>query len=90
MQQIEATDSHSTPSDALAQSTQGIWQKKDIAWKYIAEVWNDQEKKILIYDFCRKPLVGRGLNRMKQHLAGINGQVGKCSKISLDVQNLVA
>ena len=87
---MEATDSHSTPSDAQAQSTQRIWQKKDIAWKYIIEVRHDQGKKILICEFCRKPLAGGGLNRMKQHLIGVKGQVEKYSKKILDVQNLVA
>ena len=37
--------------------------------------------------YCWQTYKGRGINRMKQHLAGIKGDIGSCKKVSHDVRN---
>ncbi|XP_031272896.1 uncharacterized protein LOC116131388 [Pistacia vera] len=58
----------------------------DIAWEHVNESVDENGKKILKCIYCGKIIRGGGIYRVKLHLAGIKGEVGKCSKVPFDVK----
>ncbi|KAL0857563.1 hypothetical protein Bca101_062717 [Brassica carinata] len=76
----------SEPDLSVPSSQRSVRRKDDIAWRYITERTEQNGKKTLICDFCRKESGGEGINRMKQHLAGVRGNIDSCTKVSADVQ----
>lgn len=91
---MEAFGSQSIPSSEAQSNEQvssdiNIRQKRDIAWRYVTEGQNSQGKRVFICNFCHKQNAGGGINRMKQHLAGIKGNVDSCKKVPSDVRVLV-
>ncbi|CAN7058200.1 unnamed protein product [Brassica rapa subsp. trilocularis] len=77
---------HSEPDLGVPSSQRSVRRKDDIAWRYITERTEQNGKKTLICDFCQKESGGGGINRMKQHLAGIRGNIDSCTKVSAEVQ----
>ncbi|KAK1578845.1 hypothetical protein Q3G72_033554 [Acer saccharum] len=61
--------------------------RKDPAWKYGVEVETDEQKgyKYIQCKFCDRVLKG-GVFRMKEHLAGVQGNVAPCTKVTLEVR----
>ncbi|XP_028796952.1 uncharacterized protein LOC114752370 [Neltuma alba] len=59
--------------------------KTDPAWAYVSL---KKEGKVNVFTclFCASSYRGGGINRMKQHLAGVSGQVCSCKKVSHDVR----
>lgn len=43
----------------------------------------------MICDFCHASLAGGGINRMKQHFAGVKGNVASCKKVPFEVRLLL-
>ena len=46
---------------------------RDIAWTH-CDMIDDK----MIYKYCQKSIQGGGINRFKQHLAGIGGHIKPC------------
>ncbi|KAD2803981.1 hypothetical protein E3N88_37358 [Mikania micrantha] len=63
--------------------------KKDITWKYVTEAQDETGRKFFTCTFCDNTFRGGGINRMKQHLAGIKGNVATCLKVPPDVKFLM-
>ncbi|XP_031254029.1 uncharacterized protein LOC116111996 [Pistacia vera] len=60
--------------------------RNDIAWEHVNESVDENGKKILTCIYYGKIIRGGGIYRVKLHLAGIKGEVGKCSKVPFDVK----
>ncbi|CAN1188178.1 hypothetical protein LINPERHAP2_LOCUS39165, partial [Linum perenne] len=67
----------------------GVKQKTDIAWNYFEELVEENGSKVFRCLFCAKVYKGGGINRMKQHLAGITGQISRCLKVPFDVREKI-
>ncbi|CAN6899412.1 unnamed protein product, partial [Brassica oleracea var. botrytis] len=83
---MEGNNSRNEPDAGLPSFQPSVRRKDDTAWRYITERTELNGKRTLICDFCQKESGGGGINRMKQHLAGIRGNIGICTKVSADVQ----
>lgn len=59
--------------------------KKDPAWHYCTIDDSGGSKKI-ICDFSRMTIRGGGVHRMKEHLAGLSGNVMSCTKVPSEVR----
>ena len=46
-------------------------------------------KKVLVCNFCNKSFGGGGRNRLKKHLAGIQGEVAECEYVDQDVKEAI-
>ncbi|PKI44254.1 hypothetical protein CRG98_035328 [Punica granatum] len=68
-----------TPSSSIPK---GINRgKSDPAWAHCKEVPSASGRKGLLCLYCSKVLSGGGINRFKQHLAGLKGNVEACRKV---------
>ncbi|XP_039022455.1 uncharacterized protein LOC120154889 [Hibiscus syriacus] len=63
--------------------------KTDVAWRYVNELQYEHGRKSYFCIFCQKTFHGGGINRMKQHLAGVKGNVCACPKVPVDVKVLM-
>ncbi|KAK8921641.1 hypothetical protein KSP39_PZI020191 [Platanthera zijinensis] len=75
------------PTEPSNISTQAVREKNDPGWNHFSLIQSSDGKKhykCLYYGVIYK---GGGINRMKQHLAGIKGNIGACKKVSHDIQN---
>ncbi|XP_031268168.1 uncharacterized protein LOC116126600 [Pistacia vera] len=61
----------------------------DIAWGHVTEGIDKDGKKILTSRHCGKVPRGGGIFQMKQHLARVKGDIGKCPKVLYDVKFLM-
>ncbi|XP_031378187.1 uncharacterized protein LOC116193587 [Punica granatum] len=69
----------STPSSSIPK---GINRgKSDLAWAHCKEVPSASGRKGLLCLYCSKVLSGGGINRFKQHLAGLKGNAEACRKV---------
>ncbi|XP_028788807.1 uncharacterized protein LOC114744828 [Neltuma alba] len=68
-------------------STQSVRSKADPAWEHCVQVAskNPSGKPRLRCMYCAKEFGGGGIHRMKQHLAGIKGDIISCKKVPADV-----
>ncbi|XP_028797889.1 uncharacterized protein LOC114753361 [Neltuma alba] len=60
--------------------------KTDPAWAHVAYK-KEETQNVYTCLFCGNSYRGGGINRMKQHLAGITGQISSCKKASHDVRH---
>lgn len=60
--------------------------KADPAWEHIAF---KKEGRTIVYTclYCSNTYKGGGINRMKQHLAGVKGNIAACKKVSGDIRH---
>ncbi|CAN1790452.1 hypothetical protein LINPERHAP1_LOCUS18826 [Linum perenne] len=84
-------DGSSNKNSSSTTSTKGVGvkQKTDIAWNYFEELVEENGSKVFRCLFCAKVYKGGGINRMKQHLAGITGQISRCLKVPFDVREKI-
>ncbi|PKU77311.1 hypothetical protein MA16_Dca016878 [Dendrobium catenatum] len=73
-------------SNQTSASTYTVREKVDIAWNHFAEVKGVDEKKQFKCLHCGVSYKGGGINRMKQHLAGVKGNIAACKKVPHDVR----
>ncbi|XP_031275073.1 uncharacterized protein LOC116133510 [Pistacia vera] len=66
--------------------SQTFRERNDIAWAHVNEGVDENGKKILTCLYCGKIIRGGGIYRVKLHLAGVKGEVGKCPKVPFDVK----
>ncbi|CAN1797913.1 hypothetical protein LINPERHAP1_LOCUS21468 [Linum perenne] len=84
-------DGSSNKNSSSTASTKGVGvkQKMDTAWNYFEELVEENGSKVFRCLFCAKVYKGGGINRMKQHLAGITGQISRCLKVPFDVREKI-
>ncbi|PKU70417.1 hypothetical protein MA16_Dca007169 [Dendrobium catenatum] len=75
-----------TPSNQTSASTYTVREKVDIAWNHFAEVKGADGKKQFKCLHCGISYKGGGINRMKQHLAGVKGNIAACKKVPHDIR----
>lgn len=68
-------------------SQRSVRQKHDPAWAYVTQTLDSHGKSTLTCDFSNKKNHGRGINRMKQHLAGVKGNTNACKKVPSEVHH---
>ena len=63
-----------------------IRSKTDPTWEHVSEEICSNGRKALICMYCKKFTKGGGIHRMKQHLAGVKGDIGPCRSVPPDVK----
>ncbi|OMP03886.1 putative Zinc finger, BED-type [Corchorus olitorius] len=77
------TDSSTQNSSPKRSSKRG---KSYPAWAHCRLIESTTSKGKLMCMYCQKVFAGGGINRFKQHLAGIRGEVEACKKVLPDVR----
>ncbi|KAI0529136.1 hypothetical protein KFK09_001683 [Dendrobium nobile] len=72
--------------DPQTTSTQSVREKLDIAWSHCTESKGRDGKKQFRCLHCGITYKGGGINRIKQHLAGIRGNIASCKKVPHDIR----
>ncbi|KAK8944915.1 hypothetical protein KSP39_PZI007719 [Platanthera zijinensis] len=75
------------PTEPSNISTQAVREKNDPGWNHFSLIQSSDGKKHYKCLHCGVIYMGGGINRMKQHLAGIKGNVVACKKVSHDIRN---
>ncbi|KAK8946422.1 hypothetical protein KSP39_PZI006543 [Platanthera zijinensis] len=73
--------------DSSNVSTQAIRDKNDPGWAHFSLTKDVNGKNKFRCLHCGSVYSGGGINRMKQHLAGVKGNIAACKKVSLDVRH---
>ena len=81
-----ATTESSQKQTTEAEPSSGLRGKTDPGWEHFAL---KKEGKTNVYTclHCLCSYRGGGINRMKQHLAGVTGNIASCKKVSHDVRH---
>ena len=66
-----STPSHEVDSNVVESSS-----KVDPAWEHFSLKANEKGRNTFTCVYCRQTYKGRGINRMKKHLAGIKCDIG--------------
>ena len=76
-------ESNLTPSSGQDSTTnsQSTRSKTDPAWEHVSEERYANGRKALICLYCKKIAKGRGIHRIKQHLARVKGDIGPCKSV---------
>ncbi|XP_031250759.1 uncharacterized protein LOC116108655 [Pistacia vera] len=80
------SSSGSCQQSASMDVSQTFRGRNDIAWAHVNKGVDENRKKILTCLYCGKIIRGGGIYRVKLHLAGVKGEVGKCPKVPFDVK----
>ena len=76
-----------TPSTSNSQNQPLTRGKTDPAWSHCREDSVSNKKvKCLVCIHCGKRIRGGGINRFKQHLAGIKGETAPCPKVDEQIR----
>lgn len=77
------------PSEPSNNPLQSVREKNDPAWNHFTLIQSSDGKNIKHYKclHCGVIYKGGGINRMKQHLAGVKGNIAACKKVSHDIRN---
>ena len=81
--ETESIPSHEVDSNVVESSSK---EKVDLAWEHFSLGVDEKGRNTFTCVYCRKIYKGGGIDRMKQHLAGIKGDIGLCKKVSHDVR----
>ncbi|KAK8941408.1 hypothetical protein KSP39_PZI009861 [Platanthera zijinensis] len=68
-------------------SSAQVREKNDPGWEHFSLVKDASGKKKYRCLHCGTIYSGGGINRMKQHLAGIKGNIGACKKVPHDIRH---
>ena len=76
-------ESNLTPSSGQDSTTnsQSTRSKTDPACEHVSKERYATGRKPLICFCCKKITKGGGIHRMKQHLAGVKGDIGPCKSV---------
>ncbi|KAI0511649.1 hypothetical protein KFK09_012279 [Dendrobium nobile] len=69
-----------------AASSSSVREKVDIAWNHFSEIKDAEGKRQFKCLHCSIVYKGGGINRMKQHLAGVKGNIAACKKVPHDIR----
>ena len=83
---MDSESPEQAPSRSHSSVQSNVRTKTDIGWDYATLVVDANGKKSCICNFCNKVISGGGINRVKKHLAGYNGEVVACPKVPSDVR----
>ncbi|CAA7038795.1 unnamed protein product [Microthlaspi erraticum] len=83
----EVPYSAGTNTENQLPSQRSVRQKHDPAWAHVSQTFDSNGKSTLTCDFCKKKNQGGGINRMKQHLAGVKGNTNACKNVPPEVQH---
>ena len=77
-----------TPTSAQdsTSNSQSISSKTDPAWGHVSEEMCPNGRKALTCLYCKKVTKGKGIHRMKLHLAGVKGDIRPCKSVPPDVK----
>ncbi|KAL4321802.1 hypothetical protein AHAS_Ahas14G0146900 [Arachis hypogaea] len=76
----------STPDPTIGTQKNSNRGKTDPAWGHCKQVL-DKGKTALVCIYCEKHIRGRGINRVKHHLAGKGGDIEACRKVPAAVRH---
>ncbi|XP_052111648.1 uncharacterized protein LOC107470826 [Arachis duranensis] len=76
----------STPDPTIGTQKTSNRGKTDPAWGHCKQVL-DKEKTALVCIYCEKLIRGGGINQVKHHLAGKNGDIEACRKVPAVVRH---
>ncbi|KAJ9567271.1 hypothetical protein OSB04_003237 [Centaurea solstitialis] len=81
---MEPRDKEQIGAQSQSQSSvqSNVRGKTDKAWEHSALIIESNGKQPFICNFCQKIIRGGGIHRVKQHLAGVKGQVKACRKVT--------
>ncbi|XP_023752194.1 uncharacterized protein LOC111900549 [Lactuca sativa] len=82
----EEAQSNTVSSGSQASTQPNVRAKKDPAWRYITQLDSGGGKKAYFCTFCKNTYNGGGINRMKQHLAGVPGAISACPSCPGDIK----
>lgn len=74
------------PNSQQTSFSHSVREKVDAAWNHFSEVRTSDGKKHYKCLHCGVVYKGGGINRMKQHLAGVKGNIASCKKVSYDIR----
>ena len=82
-------ESNLTPTSGQdsTSNSNSIRSKTDLTWEHVSEEICSNGRKALICMYFKKVTKGGGIHRMKQHLAGVKGDIGPCRSVPPDVKN---
>ena len=75
-----------TSTQDSTSNSQSIRSKTDPTWQHVYEEMCSNGRKALTCLYCKKVTKGGGIHQMKLHLARLNGDIGPCMSILLDVK----
>ncbi|CAJ2637622.1 unnamed protein product [Trifolium pratense] len=84
-QSSQAATSQSIPSASLQASLQSSRRKTNPAWDHVTYT-EEGRKKTYTCMFCLKVFKGGGIHRVKEHLAGVVGEVKSCPDVDEDTR----
>ncbi|KAK8935149.1 hypothetical protein KSP39_PZI013556 [Platanthera zijinensis] len=64
-----------------------VREKNDPGWEHFSLIQDASGKKKYKCLHCGTIYSGGGINRMKQHLAGVKGNIGACKKVAHDIRH---
>ena len=70
-----STPSHEVDSNVVESSSR-IREKVDLAWEHFSLGADEKGQNTFTCVYCRQTYKGRGINRMKKHLARIKCDIG--------------
>ncbi|KAL6334947.1 hypothetical protein AAG906_023752 [Vitis piasezkii] len=70
----------------LTTNSQSTRSKIDLAWEHVSKERYANGRKVLICLYCKKIAKGGVIHKMKQHLAGVKGDIGPCKSVPPDVK----
>ena len=81
-------ESNLTPTSGQdsTSNSNSIRSKTDPTWEHVSEEICSNGRKALICMYCKKVTKGGGIHRMKQHFAGVKGDIGPCRSVPPDVK----
>ena len=81
-------ESNLTPTSGQdsTSNSNSIRSKTDPTWEHVFEEICSNGRKSLICMYYKKVTKGGEIHRMKQHLAGVKGDIGPCRSIPSDVK----
>ncbi|KAI5410246.1 hypothetical protein KIW84_055658 [Lathyrus oleraceus] len=85
----QSSTTQSSQSCNQPQNVQSIRQKTDPAWNHCKLTIEEGGKKVLLCVHCAEEFRGGGINRIKQYLAGNNGDALSCKKVDEDTRYIM-
>ncbi|KAJ9568146.1 hypothetical protein OSB04_004112 [Centaurea solstitialis] len=87
---MEPRDKEQIGAQSQSQSQSSVQSnvrgKTDKAWDHSTLIIESNGKQAFVCNFCQKIIRGGGIHRVKQHLAGVKGQVKACRKVTPEVR----
>ena len=80
---IFIVDMTSKGKNVVTESSQKKKKERDIGWNYGERIGDNRQH--VMCNFCHKKMMGGGVSRLKQHLAGGYNNVEQCDKCPIEI-----